>query len=340
MNLLVALGAVIGLVLIAWLGTAVAGAFTLFGVILPSVALVVFVLGVIVRVVQWARVPVPFKITTTCGQQKSLDSIQSNNYDCPHDKKTTLIRMAGEVLLFRSLFRNTKTALTADRNLVYGSSKWLWLGAIVFHYSFLVVVLRHLRFFMQPVPVLVDWLDAIDGMFEIGLPNIYITSFTLLAGLGYLLYRRIADAQVRFMSLGSDYFALLLLLAVVISGGLLRYTPARVDIVQVKELAMGIWTLQPVVVEGASAFFYVHLFLVSVLLFYFPFSKLMHAPGVFFSPTRNLPNDNRAVRHVNPWADELPNRTHSYAAWEKEFAEPMRAAGYELDMDRKPGKAG
>jgi hypothetical protein len=80
--------------------------------------------------------------------------------------------------------------------------------------------------------------------------------------------------------------------------------------------------------------------LVSVLLFYFPFSKLMHAPGVFFSPTRNLPNDNRAVRHVNPWADELPYRTHSYAAWEKEFAEPMRAAGYELDMDRKPGKAG
>jgi nitrate reductase gamma subunit len=333
MNLMVALGAVIGLVLIAWLGTGVAEAYTVFGVILPGVALAVFVGGVIVRVVQWARVPVPFKITTTCGQQKSIDGIDNNTFDCPHDGKSAFMRMAGEVLLFRTLFRNTKAALTADRNLVYGSSKWLWLAAIVFHYSFLVVVLRHLRFFMQPVPAPVDWLTTVDGMFEIGLPSIYITSFTLLAGLGYLLYRRLADAQVRFMSLVSDYFALLLLLAVVVSGGLLRYTPARVDIVQVKELAMGIWTMQPAVVTGASPIFYIHLFLVSVLLGYFPFSKLMHASGVFFSPTRNMANDNRAVRHVNPWAGELPSRTHSYAAWEKEFAEPMRAAGFELDMD-------
>jgi nitrate reductase gamma subunit len=333
MNVLIALAAVIGLVAIAVLGTGVLGAFTLFGVILPGIALAVFVAGVVVRVVQWARVPVPFKITTTCGQQRSLDAIENSAFDCPHDKKTAFMRMAGEVLLFRSLFRNTKAALTADRNLVYGSSKWLWLGAIVFHYSFLVVVLRHLRFFTQPVPAPVGWLENIDSMFEIGLPNIYMTSFALLAGLLYLLYRRFADAQVRFMSLAGDYFALLLLLAVVISGGLLRYTPARVDIVQVKELAMGIWTLQPVVVEGASPVFYVHLFLVSVLLAYFPFSKLLHAPGIFFSPTRNMPNDNRAVRHVNPWANELPSRTHSYAAWEREFEEPLRDAGFKLDMD-------
>jgi nitrate reductase gamma subunit len=333
MNVLIALAAVIGLVAIAVLGTGVLGAFTLFGVVLPGLALAIFVAGIIIRVVQWARIPVPFKITTTCGQQQSLEGIESNKFDCPADKRTALMRMAAEVLLFRSLFRNTKAALTADRNLVYGSSKWLWLGAIVFHYSFLVVVIRHLRFFTQPVPAPVGWIENIDGMFEIGLPNIYITSFTLLIGLLYLLYRRFADAQVRFMSLVSDHFALLLLIAVAVSGGLLRYTSARVDIVQVKELAMGIWTLQPVVVEGASAVFYVHLFLVSVLLAYFPFSKLLHAPGVFFSPTRNLPNDNRAVRHVNPWASELPSRTHSYAAWEKEFAEPMRGAGFKLDMD-------
>ena len=336
MNVLLALAGVIVLVLIATIGTGAAQLYTVFGVILPGVAVVVFLLGVIMRVVNWARTPVPFNITTTTGQQKSLDWIEYNSLDCPYDKKTAFMRMALEVLLFRSLFRNTKASLTDDHSsLVYGSSKLLWLAAIVFHYSLLVVVLRHLRFFMQPTPFFVNWLDNIDGMFEIGLPSIYLTSFALLIALLFLLYRRFADAQVRFMSLLSDYFALFLLLGIVISGGMLRYTTARVDIVQVKELALGIWTMNPVVVEGASPVFYVHLFLVSSLLIYFPFSKLMHAGGIFFSPTRNLPNDNRRVRYVNPWADEIPSRTHSYAAWEKEFAEPMRRAGMKLDMDEK-----
>ena len=38
----------------------------------------------------------------------------------------------------------------------------------------------------------------------------------------------------------------------------------------------------------------------SALAAYFPFSKLMHMAGVFLSPTRNLANNNRMVRHVNP----------------------------------------
>jgi nitrate reductase gamma subunit len=339
MNFVIALGAVLVLSLIAYLGTGAAQLHVLFGVILPGVALVAFVTGLIVRVVQWARTPVPFKITTTCGQQKALDWIENDPLDCPPDKKTAFWRMVLEVLFFRSLFRNTRASLVTvgegDRRLVYGSDQWLWLFAILFHYSFLIVVVRHLRFFLNPVPAWVDGIANIDGMLQVGLPNIYLTSFTLLIGLGYLLWRRLANAQVRFMSLFSDYFALCLLLGIAITGGLLRYTSLRVDIIQVKALAMGIWTMNPVTVEGASPVFYIHLFLVSVLLFYFPFSKLVHAPGVFFSPTRNMPNDNRRVRHVNPWASELPSKTHSYQAFEKEFAEPMRRAGFELDMDQK-----
>jgi nitrate reductase gamma subunit len=279
------------------------------------------------------RVAVPFRITTTCGQQKSLPWIPHSKLDCPYTKTQAFWRMALEVLFFRTLFRNTKAALAgagADRRLVYGASKYLWLGAIVFHYCFLVVVLRHLRFFTEPVPAFVTFVERIDGFFQIGVPGVYITSFGLLAGLLYLLYRRFADNQIRFMSLFSDYFALFLLLGIAGSGILLRYTPIRTDIVAVKELAMRLWTLTPVKIEGASSIFYIHLFLVSVLLAYFPFSKLMHAPGIFFSPTRNLPNDNRARRHVNPWADELPNKTHTYQEWEEEFADVMKAAGMEL----------
>lgn len=338
MNILLALVAVLILAGIALLGTGAGQLYVLFGVILPGIALVIFVAGLIARVVNWARTPVPFKITTTCGQQKSLDWIEGDPLDSPPDGKSAFGRMVLEVLFFRSLFRNTKASVVTktpdDRRLVYGESKWLWLFAIIFHYSFLVVVIRHLRFFLNPVPAWVDGITNIDGMLQIGLPNLYITSALLLIGAGYLLWRRLADAQVRFMSLFSDYFALFLILGIGVSGVLLRYTPLRVDIVQVKELAMGIWTMNPVVVEGASPVFYVHLFLVTTLLAYFPFSKLVHAPGVFFSPTRNMANDNRRVRYVNPWAAELPNKVHSYAAWEKEWQAPMRAAGMELDMDK------
>ncbi|MFO7653365.1 MAG: sulfate reduction electron transfer complex DsrMKJOP subunit DsrM [Candidatus Krumholzibacteriia bacterium] len=334
MKVLIALGAVALLSLVAF--GAGAQFHVVFGVVLPGVALAVFVVGLIVRVVNWARTPVPFKITTTCGQQKSLAGIEYSALDCPPDRKHAFLRMALEVLFFRSLFRNTRASLTRDeRRLVYGSSKWLWLFAIMFHYAFLVVVIRHLRFFMNPVPGFVDLVDRVDGMFEIGVPGLYITSALLIGALGFLLVRRLYDAQVRFMSLTSDYFALFLLLGIAVSGAVLRYTPLRVDIVQVKQLAMGIWTMNPMPVEGASGVFYVHLFLVSVLLAYFPFSKLVHAPGIFFSPTRNLPNDNRAVRHVNPWAQELPNRTHSYAAWEREWATQLEGAGFELEAKQK-----
>jgi len=135
------------------------------------------------------------------------------------------------------------------------------------------------------------------------------------------------------MSLPADYFALFLLLGIAVSGGLLRYTSLRTDIVGVKDLVSGLWNFSPVALEGAHGMFYVHLFLVCVLLAYFPFSKLMHAGGIFFSPTRNLPNDNRARRHVNPWADEIPQTTHTYAEWEEEFADVMKAADMKLDKE-------
>ena len=337
MNALVALIGVGLLALIAGVGAG-AGLETVFTLVLPGLALVVFVLGVIARVVRWARRPVPFRITTTCGQQKSLPWIRQSPLDNPYTKTQAFFRMVAEVLLFRSLFRNTRAALAgpaADRRLVYGASKYLWLGAIVFHYAFLVVVLRHLRFFTEPVPGFVNFVERLDAFFQLGVPSIYITSFLLLGGLFYLLYRRFADPQVRFMSLSADYFALFLLLGIAISGALLRYTPWRTDIAAVKELALGLWTLTPVTIQDAHPVFYIHLFLVSALLTYFPFSKLMHAGGVFFSPTRNMPNDTRVRRHVNPWADELIDNTHTYEEWEEEFADVMKAAGFELDHEKK-----
>jgi len=41
------------------------------------------------------------------------------------------------------------------------------------------------------------------------------------------------------------------------------------------------------------------------LMLVFPVSKLLHAPGVFFSPSRNQVDDPREHRHLAPWAARL-----------------------------------
>jgi nitrate reductase gamma subunit len=49
----------------------------------------------------------------------------------------------------------------------------------------------------------------------------------------------------------------------------------------------------------------IHLLLVILLMIIFPFSKLLHAPGIFFSPSRNQVDNAREKRHLAPWAAEL-----------------------------------
>ncbi len=104
---------------------------------------------------------------------------------------------------------------------------------------------------------------------------------------------------MRYISFASDHFPLLLIGSIAITGILMRYF-SRVDVTAIKQLAMGLATFAPAVPAGVGPLFFVHLFLVCTLLAYFPFSKLLHAPGVFLSPTRNLANNSREVRHVNP----------------------------------------
>ncbi len=314
------------LILLAYVGSAV-GLQSFFGIAIPYVAVLVFLVGVVYRVLKWAKSPVPFAITTTGGQQKSFDWIKHSKLDNPSSGAGVVGRMALEILLFRSLFRNTKSELKGGR-LAYGSSKWLWLGAIAFHWSFLIVLLRHTRLFATPIPSFVGALESLDGIFQIGAPRLYLTGVILLAAVTYLLLRRFYVRTVRYISLPSDYFPLFLIIAVASTGILMRYF-FKVDIVSVKELTMGLATFSPVVPAGVGAIFYVHVFLVSALFAYFPFSKLVHAGGIYLSPTRNLANDSRAVRHVNPW--DYPVKVHTYDEYEDEFREKMIKAGIPVE---------
>jgi len=330
MNVLYSLGAVVALIALAWVGGSVAGLRPLFGVILPYAAIAAFLAGLAWRVIRWSNSPLPFRITTTCGQQKSLPWIKSGWLESPWTTLGVVARMALEILLFRSLFRNTQAQLREGPRLVYAESKFLWLGALAFHWSFLVIFARHLRFFLEPVPGCVLLLQDLDGFFQIGAPVLYATDVVIVAALAYLLGRRLFASQIRYLSLFTDYFALFLLLALAVTGILMRYF-TKVNILEIKRLAMGLVTFSPVVPEGIGALFFVHLFLLSVLIAYFPFSKLAHMAGVFLSPTRNLANTNRMRRHLNPWNSPVP--VHTYQEWEEEFHDKIKAAGLPLDRE-------
>ncbi len=324
------LGIVLALVATAFVGVKVAGMTYFFGVVVPYIAIFTFLGGFILRILGWARSPVPFRITTTAGQQLSFPWIKQNKLDNPTTTVQTIGRMALEVLLFRSLFRNTKLEMREGPKVSYQLEKWLWLAGLAFHYSFLVIFIRHLRFFLEPVPMPILGLDRADGFLQWGLPGVYLSDMVFVAAVSYLFIRRVIIPQVKYISLPADYFPLFVLLGMGVSGILMRYF-IKVDITKVKELAVGLVTFQPVVPEGIGVIFYIHLVLVCTLFAYFPFSKLMHLGGVFLSPTRNLPNDNRIRRHVNPW--NYPVKTHTYAEYEDHFREKMIEAGLPVDKE-------
>ncbi len=329
MKVLISVVLVAGLFLAGLLGASLGLQWTL-GVVLPYVAVSVFVVGLTVRVARWAASPVPFRIPTTCGQERSLPWIKQQKLDNPHNLPTVLGRMALEVLFFRSLLRNTKTEMTEDRRLVYTTDLTLWAGAMAMHWSLAVILIRHLRLFTEPVPGFVTWVEKADGFVEIGLPVVFMTSVLFLVALTYLILRRLLNPRVHYISLVGDYFAPLLLFGIGASGFWLRHV-TKTDIASVKELALGLVHFQPVVPAGISPLFFGHLSLVCALLVYFPLGKLLHAPGVFLSPTRNLANNNRAVRHVNPW--DYPVHVHTYEEYEDEFREKMIAAGLPVEKE-------
>jgi [DsrC]-trisulfide reductase subunit M len=329
-SVLAALFIVIGLVLVSWVGVGTVGWDSLFGIYIPYAAFAIFFLGIIWRILQWAKIPVPFRIPSTCGQSKSLPWIKSDNLDSPHNTWGVIGRMFLEVVLFRSLFRNTKSEVRQGPSVTFASAKWLWLAGIGFHYAFLTIVIRHIRFFAEPVPAPIAMLSSLDGFFEILVPTVFLTDIVFLAAVTYLFLRRIVIPHMRYLSLPADYFALFLILGIGVTGVLMRQV-FKVDLLKVKELTMGLAAFSPASPDGIGVIFYIHLFLVSCLLAYFPFSKLMHAGGVFLSPTRNMANDNRMRRHVNPW--NYPVKVHTYEEYEDDFRVKMKEVGLPLDKE-------
>ena len=221
------------------------------------------VYGLARKIVQYWRTPAPLKIPTM---------------PAPLTTGGVAMRLVREVVLFESLFK---------------SNKWIWLFGWMFHVALLLVVLRHLRYFIEPV-----W-----GWVVLVQPFGTYAGFAMLAGLGALWFRRLFVERIRYISGPSDHLMLALLLAIAASGLAMRYV-ARTDIVALKTFILGLvrfdWQPMP-----ADPVLMVHLALVIALMAVFPFSKLLHAPGLFFSPTRNQVDSAREKRHLAPWAAKL-----------------------------------
>jgi nitrate reductase gamma subunit len=196
----------------------------------------------------------------------------------PLDAGGVAWRMTREVALFESLFK---------------SNKWTWALGWLFHVALLLVLARHLRYFTQPVWPVVAWVQPF-GLYA---------AFAMVAGLAGLWLRRFAVARVRYVSTPSDHLILALLVLIAATGLSMKYV-AHTDIVALKAFVLGLMYFDWQPLPG-DPLLLAHLALVALLMAIFPFSKLLHAPGVFFSPTRNQPDDARERRHLAPWAAAL-----------------------------------
>jgi len=235
-------------------------ALTLLYAALFYAAAAVLVAGVGYKCWVYARTPQPLKIPIP---------------PAPTTRRGVALRMLLEVTLFRSLFR---------------SNKWIWLFGWIFHVALLAVLLRHLRYFTEPVW---GWVALIQ-------PFGLYAGFAVLAALAGLWARRFLVDRVRYISSPSDHLMLALLAAIAASGLAMKYL-ARTDIIALKAFFLGLmafeWQELP-----ADPVLLVHLALVAALMIVFPMSKLLHAPGVFFSPTLNQVDDARERRHVAGWS--------------------------------------
>ena len=281
MKLFQAIAAVSLIILLGIFGASVPWLRTPATVVVTYTSVGVFVAGICYRIALWARSSVPFPIPLTCGQQASSQFLRHDRLNNPESSSGAALRVAREVLFFRSLLREHRPE-TRNGVIVYTKDLRLWLVSIAFHYALLVVILRHLPLLFEPVPQALIWLARIDDFSVFG-ERLQVSGLLLLLSLCALLCRRIWNARVRFISLFSDHFALLLLLASAISGELLHAFCQR-DLAAIKHFAHGLAAFHPAMNAELPPLFLVHRLLVGALLIYFPFSKLMHFGGIVAEP--------------------------------------------------------
>ena len=239
---------------------------TLFA-ILFYFATLVFVVGTFYRIGVYTRTPAPLKIPTT---------------PAPMNTGGVVLRMMREVFLFESLFK---------------ANLWTWGLGWLFHVSLALVLLRHLRYFTDPVWLWVAFVQPFGTY----------AGITMLAGVAGLWARRIFVERIRYISTPSDHLILALFMAIAISGLTMSFF-VHTDVIAVKGFMLGLMHFDLQALPSGIGL-YVHLSLVALLMMIFPISKLLHAPGLFFSPGRNQVDNPREKRHIAAWAKRMESES-------------------------------
>ena len=222
----------------------------LVGGVLPYVALIVFLAGMIYRLKVWFKTPQPGKMTLFTNQGES-----------------TAKSVIGEALFFPSLFRGDKT---------------LWFFAWVFHVTLALVFLGHVRVFTG----LADSMMMSLGMSKEGIDTLSSTTgggagILLLATGAVLLIRRFVTKRVREISGAPDFLALFLLLAIIVTGDIMRFSGEHFDLAETRVWAASLLTFSPKI--PGNQMFLLHAMMAQLLIIYIPFSKILHFGGIFFT---------------------------------------------------------
>jgi nitrate reductase gamma subunit len=219
------------------------------GGILPYLAITVFLVGVIYRIAVWYKTPQPGKMTL----------FPSNG--------STAGGVLAETLFFPSLFRGDKV---------------LWLFAWFFHISLALAFIGHFRVFSG----LFDSMLMGMGVSEAGIKTMSSVAggaagIALLATASLLFLRRLFSTRVRQISGAPDFVALLLIIAIIVTGNIMRFGAEHFDLAETRTWAASLLTLSPVIPKNGM--FLTHALLAQCLIMYIPFSKIMHFGGIFFT---------------------------------------------------------
>jgi len=196
----------------------------------------------------------------------------------PLTKSGAAFRVFREVAFFESLFI---------------SNRWIWIFAVLFHAGLALVLMRHVRYFQAEVSMVIQLIQPF-GIYG---------GFAMVAGLLGLWARRLVQERIRYITGPSDHLMLALLVLIGFTGLMMKYVN-HTDIIQVKTFFLGLlrFNIQELPTDTPLL---IHLGAVATLMIVFPFSKLLHVPGVFFSPSRNQVDDARDKRHLAAWAAHM-----------------------------------
>lgn len=210
-----------------------------------SLGLLWVLAGTVYRTVLWLKAKSRFSIPLSPAPRSRLGAVG---------------RLGLELFAFRSLAR---------------ANKPIWLASLLFHYGLLWILIVHLRFVFESLPLFLIPFIQFSGW----------ASAAMIIGLLILLGRRLFVERIRYISAPSDYLHLFLLLGIGLSGLLLkRFWP--VPLHEVGLFLRGAFTLNWTTLPNHAGLL-LHLSLVLILLLVYPISKLIHGVGVAFAPTFN-----------------------------------------------------